>query len=262
MADIQKVTTRTDEESTVSSLFAWRKSERIASAMYLISSFMADETLLRDHLREASLRLVSESLSLRMSLQSADVSIKLLLATIYRLQSLIHVGNTCGLVSDMNARILERELDELAIFLASYPRSAGETDVSLTADFFVSSGGPAKKSLGIRQLSSSSGDSSTVFRTPGKGNDIEKKQAYERSSASRGSSLSTTRKKKGEEHNSRRRAILTLLAEQSSVTINDVGAVVRSCSGKTLQRELLAMVQDGILKKHGQKRWSVYSLAK
>jgi len=33
------------------------------------------------------------------------------------------------------------------------------------------------------------------------------------------------------------------------------------CGEKTLQRELVSMVGDGVLKKSGEKRWSRYFLA-
>ena len=43
--------------------------------------------------------------------------------------------------------------------------------------------------------------------------------------------------------------------------IKDVSPLISGCSEKTIQRELLAMVYAGILRKMGEKRWSRYSLA-
>ena len=43
--------------------------------------------------------------------------------------------------------------------------------------------------------------------------------------------------------------------------IKDVSPLIKGCSEKTIQRELLSMVKSGILKKEGEKRWSKYSLA-
>jgi hypothetical protein len=42
--------------------------------------------------------------------------------------------------------------------------------------------------------------------------------------------------------------------------VKDVSAVVKDCSEKTLQRELLALVAQGVLKKEGERRWSSYVL--
>ena len=64
--------------------------------------------------------------------------------------------------------------------------------------------------------------------------------------------------------NERRSALLKIIKDQKehgmSATIADLKKVFLSCSEKTLQRELVAMVKDGILKKTGDKRWSRYEL--
>ncbi len=58
----------------------------------------------------------------------------------------------------------------------------------------------------------------------------------------------------------RRAVILGLLQKKDRITVKDVSAVVKDCSEKTLQRELLALVAQGVLKKEGERRWSSYVL--
>lgn len=60
---------------------------------------------------------------------------------------------------------------------------------------------------------------------------------------------------------SRRLDILSILQKKDSITIKDVAEVITDCSEKTLQRELLSMVESGVLKKEGERRWSTYALA-
>jgi hypothetical protein len=65
----------------------------------------------------------------------------------------------------------------------------------------------------------------------------------------------------------RREEILKIVKSYSNAggaTITDIrkkssGALV-SCGEKTLQRELVSMVKDTVLKKFGEKRWSKYSV--
>jgi DNA-binding HxlR family transcriptional regulator len=45
------------------------------------------------------------------------------------------------------------------------------------------------------------------------------------------------------------------------VSINDIAKKVIGCSTKTLQRELNNLVQEGKIKRIGDKRWSKYILA-
>ena len=42
--------------------------------------------------------------------------------------------------------------------------------------------------------------------------------------------------------------------------IKEVSNIVPDVSEKTIQRELLNLVSEGVLKKTGEKRWSKYSL--
>lgn len=58
----------------------------------------------------------------------------------------------------------------------------------------------------------------------------------------------------------RRRAIKDILAVKRQSTIKDISGKMSDCSEKTLQREIVAMVNEGIIIKEGAKRWSRYSL--
>ena len=59
---------------------------------------------------------------------------------------------------------------------------------------------------------------------------------------------------------SRQVRILTLLRARSNLSIKDFASVISDCSEKTIQRELLELVEKGIIKKEGERRWSTYSL--
>lgn len=58
----------------------------------------------------------------------------------------------------------------------------------------------------------------------------------------------------------RRKIILALIKQKPSLTVKDIGKSIPHVSEKTIQRELLAMVAEGILAKRGERRWSTYSL--
>ena len=71
--------------------------------------------------------------------------------------------------------------------------------------------------------------------------------------------------------NKRREAIIFSIKDKMGTSINFEGLTITdiksigqevlvSCGEKTLQRELVSMVSDGVLKKTGEKRWSKYSL--
>ncbi|MBC7981474.1 hypothetical protein H7X65_00165 [Candidatus Parcubacteria bacterium] len=59
---------------------------------------------------------------------------------------------------------------------------------------------------------------------------------------------------------SRRKRILEIVRARGAVTINEFIDSIKGCSSKTIQRELTSLVLSGTLKKTGERRWSKYSL--
>lgn len=58
----------------------------------------------------------------------------------------------------------------------------------------------------------------------------------------------------------RRKIILALIKQKPQLTVKDIAKSIPGVSEKTIQRELLAMVGDGVLEKNGERRWSTYSM--
>jgi predicted ArsR family transcriptional regulator len=73
--------------------------------------------------------------------------------------------------------------------------------------------------------------------------------------------VARVRERTHDEQKDRRAVILTLLQRKDRIAIKDVTAVIRDVSDKTIQRELLALVAQGVLIKDGERRWSTYRLA-
>ena len=58
----------------------------------------------------------------------------------------------------------------------------------------------------------------------------------------------------------RRTIILALIKQKPQLAVKDISKSIPGVSEKTIQRELLAMVAEGMLVKKGERRWSTYSL--
>ncbi len=58
----------------------------------------------------------------------------------------------------------------------------------------------------------------------------------------------------------RRTRIKTILEAKKEATIRDIADIVTDVSEKTIQRELNAMIEENLVKRQGERRWSKYSL--
>ena len=58
----------------------------------------------------------------------------------------------------------------------------------------------------------------------------------------------------------RKEKIIRLVRGKGSVSIKDIASAITDCSQKTIQTRACSLVAEGILVKSGDRRWSVYSL--
>jgi hypothetical protein len=58
----------------------------------------------------------------------------------------------------------------------------------------------------------------------------------------------------------RRTRIIEVLRSVKEASIKDISEVIKDCSEKTIQRELNALINDNVVSRKGQRRWSKYIL--
>lgn len=62
-------------------------------------------------------------------------------------------------------------------------------------------------------------------------------------------------------HEDRRTRIVSVLKAQPGASIKDVVDSIKDCSEKTIQRELNALIKDGLVVREGERRWSKYRVS-
>lgn len=165
--------------------------------------------------------LASEFITLTVSLKERQIAILEVRDTVLKITGLFSVAKNVGLISIDNYNIMQEEL----------MKYVGTLDYSADISDFLNIESPKQE---IKKL-----EGSLV---------VKDKPLKEFGAVS-------------VKKNSRQNIIITILKRKKEVMIKDVSPLINGCSEKTIQRELLAMVQAGILKKMGEKRWSRYSLA-
>lgn len=58
----------------------------------------------------------------------------------------------------------------------------------------------------------------------------------------------------------RRTNVLNVIRDKGEATIKDMVEVISDCSEKTIQRELITLINDNVIVREGERRWSKYKL--
>lgn len=227
-----------------------KRTERISSALYLVTGFFPEGDPLTLKLREVSVSLLS--LMSHFTLESRRGIIgrsKDAHRMIIELVSLLDTARLAGFVSEMNFNIISDEIEKVVLALRTIVDSEG-TSVLIDKHFF-----DIPESL----VSSASSEQSVSHQRSKVGI-----SGVARAKSDKKHGLSRISDKEGSvdiKRKSRREAILSVVKKQGEVGIKEISSTVKDCSEKTIQRELISLVSEGVLKKRGERRWSTYALA-
>lgn len=198
-----------------------RKAERLATAVHVVTGFVGKEEPIRRTLREISLTILCTTTERE---RLTDMGPETFAARCAEVAHLLTTAEATGLVSAMNARLIIDEYARLAAFV---------TD---RYEF-------------IRLHQSDIQDTFSIRHT----SEIKKTQSAPSERSDIGTPVKDISRNDG-----RRADILSLFATKDKISIKDAVQSVRGVSEKTIQRDLLAMVAEGVLVKEGERRWSVY----
>jgi hypothetical protein len=257
---------------------SYTKTNKLITALYMVTDIIDRDEPLRNKLRTLGAGIISDIHLL--SQVRAGESMSLTLGKIAEIMSFLDIASAVGIVSEMNSNILRKEFQELD---QSIRESGGKVQsinrqINLT-EFFKEGdegreiGAPRKlfqvkghyPAIGHHNNSTRIGvqkadtllkalNGLKVYPSTGNGvpkNNTNKKQDFEEVKKERGSEIIN---------------ILKLIGNGATIKdIKDkaqanptVAMSIITCGEKTLQRELVFMVQKGVLNKTGEKRWSKY----
>jgi len=241
--------------------FLYKKTERLAVALHLVTNAIPHEEAVRTRIREAAVALLWETLALWKGFRSVgpektnDIGARLL-----ELISLLDVANAAGYLSRMNLSILRTECVRLVGFMRDVEDTTDAEAIVLAESYFKMA---IEDYKGHQRDGVSGGGDSMSFKKASdafKGHDIQKDRTRSTPRAMTGKKRSS-KTDRSETRLARRERILSLVREKGRVSVKDIAAVIRDCGEKTLQRELLLLVGQGVLTKEGERRWSTYAPA-
>ncbi len=204
--------------------------EKLSMAIYLVTDLLLDTEPIKFKLRDKNIELMSVITDKQKSI-----------AVISEIDSLLKVAFMAKLISQMNYTILNVEYGKL-LNLAK-----GNRQVILSDKLFEDSKG---------QKSYKGHSIKDIYKGQNK-----KEMSFTKSIKDKKPVLS---KKRSIKNNPRRESILNFIKDKKEVNIKDIFENLQStrmaCSKKTLQRELTSLVEENVLKREGEKRWTKYLL--
>lgn len=254
-----------------------RKIEKITTALYLVTDVMEPDIPLTQSLRLESLGLLNTCFqvlthptpSTAASHKITPAELTQILVRLEHVISLISIGRIAHHISEMNAQVLITELEKVARCLNDDLK-----DLSKKYTSYLQPRIEPKDSQPI--LSHAILDDQSF-------DELEKRRTREtvkpindiNSSLDKTITTNVVSPKKSIINNSynakrpepvsvvndnRRQSIINVIRSHKNASMQDITKFVTGYSEKTLQRELVSLIQSGVIKKIGDKRWATYHI--
>lgn len=232
-----------------------KKAEKIAMALYMVTDLIEQNDPLKHRIRECSVELIKEARGFS-SAFSGDIyfSVSKAINKSWELVSLLDVATSVGFISDMNSRILRSVLIEFISSLRDKQRREGFSKIeemkigeSLSDQITLS-----KSLFDVKEEEKEEPKGQTIRETkmsfikPNQTKAIPNPTPFK-------TSISAPKDK-----SPRREKILEIIKEKGEVGVADITGSFPDVSSKTIQRELTSLVEENVLKRVGEKRWSRY----
>ena len=225
-------------EKDIRRVFIYKKAERLAKAIHLVTPAFADSVSLKNRIDAIAVGLVDAAI-----VSSGTKLSQELLA----LSSVFSIARTGGLISQMNAEIIIQEAHSLLQEVASYeePRLSFDEAPTLSE---IAKGVLSQEALQKKEARPAKLSSQGYFTKKDRAPDTQTK------------GHSQPKVQKDIRIKDRQESVLSVIREKGEASIKDISTLIRGVSEKTIQRELSALVGTGKVVKKGERRWSVYSL--
>jgi len=230
------------------SLFIFRKIEKIVTALYMVTEFFGYKEPLKWNIRRVSNIVIRDILILtKKSSSKTTKTLKDIHRGLMEVSSYVSLGHSIGLISTMNFSILNSEILKISSEVESEIMRHPDIKETVKQEFF---------DLDEKAQDSYKGHSFSV-----KDNNSDTKSRSVLNKSKRQNIVATVSSSDASALNeSRRLKIIDTIREKGRVSIKDIVFQIPKCSSKTIQRDLVKLIEDGLVLKEGDRRWSMYFL--
>lgn len=276
----------------------YKKTERIVSAVFMITAYFDKEEILKMSLRKTATSLLKNTMSFingRHDSYKTELS-KRIISDVSELYSYFEFAYLSQIISENNYTIFVHELDQhiesLKDILEERETIRGQ---ELTNNFFDTNSNTNNSAgnLNNSQTLNSVNKNQVISKGHNKGQQNTNNVLYknkeqqkdtkdilkdkqnlkfkgsqeelmkflkEESNRTSADNKSFNKNEKNSKNSDREEKIIQIIKDKKQVSIKDITDAFSGVSSKTIQRELSKLVEKNILIKEGERRWSTYRL--
>ncbi len=241
-----------------------KKVEKISTAIYMVTDLIDQDDPIKKRLRQISVDLIGQTREMSYAF-SGDIYFMIagVINKAWEMVSLLEVASSVGFVSDMNHKILKGVLIELVGGLRDRQKRGS---FNVLEDFKIGESFSDQIELSKKFFETNINDNQD--QSFDKGQNIKDKKTSVKVATFPKENISLPKTnisenkviKQGVSNSERKDQILNIIKEKGDVSVNDIVTSFPGLSSKTIQRELTSLVEENVLKRVGEKRWSRYSI--
>lgn len=239
----------------------FKRTERIASVVFYVLSYIEAgprTQVQHQNLTDKAMRL-HEAVIATLNLHEYETKDGLsdFVQAVVALESAVRLAAASRLFTTDVERVLTDEIDTLLRIIRNHYIAEGHAPAERQNQRNV----PASSSDRSSTARSSASNKTSQSVSSEYSSSLAKSAAEPRPAAPRGdmSSQAATVYGSGPARVDR---IKTVLEAKGEATIKDIADIITDCSEKTIQRDLNGLIKDGEVERHGERRWSRYTVVK
>lgn len=225
----------------------YNKSYRLSAAVFAVSNVMDENEEIRNRIKKLSLEIVSMSVRLKdANFYDTKRQIGEIEKNSLELMSMLDISSIAGMISKMNAKIIKEEFESFIKELNNFSLGLNSNNNIKVEDILKNS----TNTENINPSISESSETLKITQTTSSQNNFDK---VENKTNTNGVNGNGHKRKE-----TRKMNILNFIKSHDNITIKDIVPHIIGCSEKTVQRELISLINEGKIKKTGERRWTRY----
>jgi hypothetical protein len=262
----------------------YRRAEKICKAYFLLTQHIQENNSIKQKLRNLALDMSSKTLDLVVTFNKTEELARGVVTQAMALVSVSDIAVTARFISEANYSLVVHQVQIFINEVETYWKTSSHNnqvmpihlfDVeSLDASYkndmsFMTRDHSETSRVDVQEIPRAGAVKTHMVKNErvhttnisGNGDKTRRDLEYKKTVSSSSTIKGIKDESKTEGKSERQTLILSTISTRGESSIKDLADVIKGCSEKTIQRELISLVSSGELLKTGERRWSRYSIA-